>query len=141
VKMLEGRLKVKDLPEAWRAGMKADLGIVPPNDRDGCLQDVHWYSGGIGGGFQSYTIGNILSAQFHAAALHAHPDIPREIEKGTFATLHGWLTDHLYRHGRKYRPNEVVERATGGSMSMGPYLAYLRAKYGALYRLPSAEKH
>lgn len=141
LKMLEGRLRIKDLPEAWRAAMQADLGIVPPDDRDGCLQDVHWYGGGIGGAFQSYTIGNILSAQFYDGALAAHPDIPREIGKGEFATLHAWLRDHLYRHGRKFPPNEVTERATGGPMSMGPYLAYLRAKYGALYHLPSAEKH
>ena len=75
--LLEGRLAVKDLPEAWRARMQADLGLAPPDDRDGCLQDVHWYSGRIGGGFQSYTIGNILSAQFYAAALQAHPAIPQ----------------------------------------------------------------
>jgi carboxypeptidase Taq len=141
LKLFEGHLRVKDIPEAWRAAMQADLGIVPPDDRDGCLQDVHWYGGGIGGGFQSYTIGNILSAQFYAAALKAHPEIPREIEAGEFGTLHGWLRDHLYHHGRKYRANEVIERATGGPMSMVPYLTYLRAKYGALYRLPSAEKH
>ena len=59
--------------------MQADLGLAPPDDRDGCLQDVHWYPGGIGGGFQGYTIGNILSAQFYAAAVKAHPEIPREI--------------------------------------------------------------
>ena len=73
LELLEGRLRVKDLSEAWRTGMRAHLGIVPPDDRDGCLQDVHWYAGGIGGGFQSYTVGNILSAQFHAAAVK---DIP-----------------------------------------------------------------
>ena len=76
LKLLEGELRVKDLPEAWRAAMQADLGIAPSDDRDGCLQDVHWYSGYIGGRFQSYTIGNILSAQFYAAALQGasrHP--------------------------------------------------------------------
>ena len=102
------------------------------------MQDVHWYAGSIGGAFQSYTIGNILSAQFHAAAVHAHPEIPREIESGKFGTLHAWLRDNIYRHGRKFPPNEIVERATGGPMSMRPYLAYLRTKFGALYRLPSA---
>jgi carboxypeptidase Taq len=136
LKMLEGRLRVKDLPEAWRAAMQADLGLVPPDDRDGCLQDVHWYNSGIGGAFQSYTIGNILSAQFYAAAIKAHPEIPDEIEGGEFGTLHAWLHRHIYRHGRKFKPNELVKRATGGPMSMGPYLAYLRAKYGKLYRLP-----
>ena len=102
--LLEGRLQVKDLPDAWRARMQADLGLAPPDDRDGCLQDVHWYAGGIGGGFQGYTIGNILSAQFYAAALKAHPEIPREIESGQCETLHGWLREHVYRHGRKFTP-------------------------------------
>ena len=94
--------------------MRADLGIVPPDDRDGCLQDVHWYSGGIGGGFQGYTIGNILSAQFYAAAIKAHPGIPAgDRATANFGTLHGWLRDHVYRHGRKYSPDELIERATG----------------------------
>jgi hypothetical protein len=82
--MLEGELLVKDLPEAWHAAMQADLGIVPSDDRNCCLQDAHWYSGYIGGRFQSYTIGNILSAQFYAAALKAHPDVPAEIASGEF---------------------------------------------------------
>ncbi len=135
--LLEGKLRVKDLPEAWRAAMQSDLGLAPTDDRNGCLQDVHWYVGSIGGAFQSYTIGNILSAQFHAAAVHAHPEIPGEIESGKFSTLHAWLRDNIYRHGRKFPPNEIVKRATGGLMSMRPYLAYLRTKYGALYRLPA----
>ena len=134
--LLEGRLKVKDLPEAWRARFAADFGIVPPDDRDGCLQDVHWYSGTVGGLFQGYTIGNILSAQFYAAAVKAHPDIPQEIAKGEFGPLHGWLQRRLYRYGRKFPPAEIVKRATGKPMTIGPYIAYLRAKYGELYRLP-----
>jgi len=136
--LLEGRLRVADLPQAWSAGMHAALGLAPPDDRDGCLQDVHWYSGGIGGAFQSYTIGNVLSAQLYAAALNAHPGIPSEIENGEFATLHAWLTHNLYRHGRKYPPNEIIKRAAG-KLSVQPYLAYLGAKYGAIYRLPPAQ--
>jgi carboxypeptidase Taq len=135
--LLEGRLALTDLPEAWRARMQADLGIAPNDERDGCLQDVHWYGDGIGGGFQSYTIGNILGAQFYAAALSAHPEIPREIAHGEFATLHGWLRKNLYEHGRKFTTDELVERTTGGPMSIEPYLAYLRGKYGELYRLPA----
>jgi carboxypeptidase Taq len=133
--LLEGRLRVKDLPEAWRAGMLAGVGVAPSDDRDGCLQDVHWYGGGIGGAFQSYTIGNILSAQFFAAATRAHPDIPSEIARGHFATLHGWLTENIYRHGRSARPDEILRKATGSAMTTAPYLAYLRGKYGELYRL------
>jgi carboxypeptidase Taq len=139
--LLDGRLRVSDLPEAWRARMQSDLGLLPPDDRDGCLQDVHWYSGGIGGGFQGYTIGNVLSAQFYAAAVKAHPEIPGQIATGEFTTLRTWLREHLYQYGRKFTPGELVESATGGPMSVGPYLAYLRQKYGELYRLPPAGGH
>lgn len=137
LRLLEGKLRVADLPEAWRAAMQADLGIVPPDDRDGCLQDVHWYHGGIGGSFQSYTIGNVLAAQFYAAALAAHPAIPAEIARGEFATLHGWLRDNIYQHGSKFTPNEIVRRATGEDLRIEPYIGYLRGKYGELYRLPA----
>jgi carboxypeptidase Taq len=140
LELLEGRLCVKDLPEAWRARMQADLGLNPADDRDGCLQDVHWYAGSVGGGFQSYTIGNILSAQFYAAALKTHPGIPSEITRGEFGTLHSWLRKQLYQHGRKFQPSELVMRATGAPMSIKPYLAYLRGKYGELYRLPGIDK-
>ena len=74
--LLEGTLAVRDLPEAWRARYQADLGVAAPDDRDGVLQDVHWYGGVIGGAFQGYTLGNILGAQFFAAALQAHPEHP-----------------------------------------------------------------
>ena len=115
IELLEGRLRVEDLPEAWRESMRARLGLAPPDDRDGCLQDVHWYSGGIGGGFQSYTIGNILSAQFYAAAIKAHPAIPQEIANGNFGTLHRWLRDQVYRHGRKF----TAERADRARRAAG----------------------
>jgi carboxypeptidase Taq len=135
--LLEGRLRVADLPEAWRARMAPDLGVTPPDDRDGVLQDVHWYGSGFGSQFHSYTIGNILSAQFYAAAVAAHPAIPDETARGEFATLHGWLRQHLYRHGRKYPPDEIVRRATGQPLTMRAYIEYLRTKYGELYRLPA----
>jgi carboxypeptidase Taq len=135
-KLLEGKLRVRDLPEAWRAAMQADIGIAPSDDRDGCLQDAHWYSGYVGGRFQSYAIGNILSAQFYAAALKTHPDIPRGMASGQFGKLRTWLRDNLYRHGSKFVPNDLVERATGVAMQMEPYLDYLCGKYGSLYRLP-----
>jgi carboxypeptidase Taq len=135
--LLEGHLQVKDLPEAWRERMRADFGLVPTDDRDGCLQDVHWYTGAIGGGFQSYTIGNILSAQFYSAAIKAHPEIPNEIASGEFCTLHDWLRTHVYQHGRKFKPTELLERATGGEMNLGPYLCYIRGKYVEFYRLPN----
>jgi carboxypeptidase Taq len=133
--LLEGRLAVHDLPEAWRERFKADMGILPPDDRDGVLQDMHWYGGIIGGAFQGYTLGNILGAQFFEAALLAHPEIPAEIEEGEFGTLHSWLKENIYQHGSKYTASELVERVTGGPMSIEPYIRYLRKKYRELYKL------
>jgi len=135
LQLLEGQLAVRDLPEAWRERFQADLGIVPPDDRDGVLQDIHWYGGKIGGGFQGYTLGNILGAQFFEMALQAHPEITSEIEEGQFDTLHNWLKENIYQHGSKYTPSELVERVTGGPMNIEPYIRYLRAKYGELYEL------
>jgi carboxypeptidase Taq len=131
--LLDGSLDVKDLPTAWAERYQADLGIAPPDDRDGVLQDVHWFAGGIGGAFQGYTIGNILSAQIFAAARRAHPSIDGDIARGETAPLHAWLCENVYRHGAKYRPADLVRRATGEDMSIAPYMAYLREKYGALY--------
>ena len=135
LQMLEGRLAIRDLPEAWNERFEQDFGIVPPDDKDGALQDVHWYAGLIGGAFQGYTLGNILSAQFYDAALKAHPEIPAETGQGKFDTLLGWLRENLYRHGSKFTAAEVVERATGSPLSIEPYIAYLTKKYGALYTL------
>jgi carboxypeptidase Taq len=133
--LLEGQLEIRDLAEAWRERFKADIGILPPDDRDGVLQDVHWYAGPIGGAFQGYTLGNILSAQFFDAALAQHPEIPNEISEGRFGTLHNWLKDNIYQHGSKFTAEELVDRVTGGPLRIEPYIGYLKEKYGALYDL------
>jgi carboxypeptidase Taq len=133
--LLEGTLAVADLPEAWRARSQVDLGIASPGDKDGVLQDVHWFGGVIGGAFQGYTLGNILGAQFYATALKAHPGIPAEIAQGEFGALHGWLREAIYQHGSKFTAPELIERVTGGPLSIEPYVHYLRAKFGELYQL------
>ena len=135
--LLEGTLKVADLPDAWRERFQTDFGIIPPDDRDGVLQDVHWYGGTIGGVFQGYTLGNILGAQFFESALDDHPEIGSEIEVGQFGTLHGWLKENIYQHGCKFTASELVQRVTGNALQIEPYIAYLREKYGELYDLPS----
>ena len=135
LQMLEGKLAIRDLPEAWHSRYQNDIGIRAPDDRDGCLQDVHWFGGIIGGVFQGYTLGNILGAQFYEAALRAKPCIPSEIETGRFEMLRGWLRDNIYQHGAKFTADEIVQRATGSPMSIDPYLRYLKAKYGDLYQI------
>ena len=133
--LLEGKLAVKDLPEYWNSRYQSDLGITPKDDKDGCLQDTHWFSGNVGGVFQGYTLGNILGAQFFQAALKAHPEIAEEIRQGRFATLHSWLKENIYQHGRKFTAAEITERVTGQPLTIEPYIAYLRQKFGELYRL------
>ena len=104
-----------------------------PDDRHGVLQDVHWYNGAVGGEFQSYALGDVLSAQLYAAAVRAHPAIPGEIAQGRFGTLRRWLTDNVYQHGAKFTADEILERATGSGLSIEPYVAYLRGKFQPLY--------
>jgi carboxypeptidase Taq len=133
--LLEGNLKVADLPEAWRERFRSDFGIVPETDADGVLQDVHWYDGFVGGAFQGYALGNMMSAQFFEAAAAAHPELPRDIESGRFDMLRTWLAKNVHRHGRTYLPAELVERATGKPLGITPYIAYLKRKYGELYSL------
>ena len=135
MQMLEGSLAVKDLPEAWHAAYESSLGITAPNDINGCMQDVHWYGGHIGGVFQGYTLGNILSAQFYDTALKAHPTIPQEMAQGEFNTLHNWLKANIYQHGSKYTAPELIEKVTGRGLDIAPYMNYLRNKYGELYSL------
>jgi carboxypeptidase Taq len=133
--LLEGNLLVRDLPEYWHARYNADMGMRAPDDRDGVMQDVHWFSYTIGGAFQGYTLGNIFGAQFFSQALKAHPEIPAEMAQGKFDPLHNWLIENVYKHGNKFTANELVEKATGGPLSIEPYLTYLKTKYGELYKL------
>ncbi|SFS41950.1 carboxypeptidase M32 [Marininema halotolerans] len=133
--LLEGKLAVKDLPEAWRARYKSDLGVFDPRDENGVLQDVHWYAGYIGGAFQGYTLGNILSAQFYDAALRANPSIPNQIRNGEFGSLHGWLKENLYQYGSQYSPSDLIQKASGSPLTVKPYIAYLQEKFGNLYRV------
>jgi len=133
--LLEGKLTVRDLPAAWDELYDTNLGVSASNPRDGVLQDVHWFSGLVGGTFQGYTLGNIMAAQFYAQALTANPSIPAEIADGRFATLHNWLRTNIYHHGSKFTTAELVQRVTGGPLSLQPYLQYLRTKYGALYHV------
>ncbi len=132
--LIEGRLAVADLPQAWNAKMETYLGITPPDDARGVLQDVHWAEGYFGY-FPSYALGNLLSVQFYDQALKEIPDLPEQIAHGQFRALREWLRVHIHAHGRTFTPAELVRRVTGGEMSATPYLAYLRRKYAEIYRL------
>jgi carboxypeptidase Taq len=135
--MLTGTLKLDELPDAWNARMKAYLGMDVPDAARGVLQDVHWALGLVGY-FPTYVIGSIVSAQIWANLLTAIPDLPEQIERGEFGGLREWLRDHLHRHGRKFTPRETLQKVTGAdTVDVGPYVAYLRRKFGEIYRLPA----
>ena len=137
--LLEGTLKVRDVPEAWNARFKSYLGLDVPNDREGALQDIHWsfVSFAI---FPGYTIGNLVSAQLMEKIRHDLGDLDGQVERGEFAPLLGWLRKNVHRHGRKFTPNELLERATGRPLTAGPWIAYVREKFGALYGLQAAAR-
>jgi carboxypeptidase Taq len=132
--LLEGAIAVDDLPEVWNAKMQEYLGLTPPDDRRGVLQDVHWSFGGFGV-FPTYTIGNIMAAQVLAAAHKQMPDLADQLARGDYQPLLAWLTENIYRHGRAYRADELLTRITGESLSTAPLLTYLENKYRDLYGL------
>ncbi len=133
--MLEGKLAVEDLPEAWNERYKKDLGIVPANDSEGVMQDVHWYGDMVGGMFQGYTLGNLIAAQIYEAAVKYDPEISYGIERGNFTLLHQWLKHNIYQHGRKYTANELINRVTGKPLSINPFINYIQSKYSNIYNL------
>ena len=130
--LVEGTIAVKDLPEIWTARMQDYLGVTPPDDATGMLQDIHW-SAGLFGYFATYTLGNLIAAQLWETFGTIEPDRDNQIGRGEFAPLLSWLRAELHEHGRTYRPQELVTRMTGSPIDATPYLNYLETKYGAVY--------
>ena len=128
--MMAGEAKVADLPGLWRDKMKTYLGRDVPNDTLGVLQDVHWSHGYVGS-FPTYSIGNIMGAQFYDTALQ-QPAIATGLDSGNYAPLKDWLTDNIYRYGRSSSPAETLQRVTGGPLDIGPYVARLAEKVAML---------
>ena len=126
--LLSGALKVADLPEAWNAGMKHTLGIVPPTHTLGCLQDIHWTGGDLGY-FPSYTLGAMTAAQLFDAAKRAEPDLLPGIARGDFAPLLGWLRRHVHGLGSLYDSRELVARATGKPLDPQVFKGHLERRY------------
>lgn len=131
---MEGSLAVEDLPEAWNTRMEEYLGIIPPDDKDGVLQDVHW-SGGMIGYFSTYALGNLVSVQLWERINADIPDLTDQIRQGTFEPLLGWLRENIHRHGAKFEPQELMQRVTGSKIDPAPYVNYLQTKYGEIYGL------
>jgi len=132
VAVLGDEVRVADLPEAWNSKMKSYLGVVPSDDSQGVLQDVHW-SNGLIGYFPTYTLGNLVSVQLFDAARRERPVISEQLEKGEFSELLAWLRERVHQFGRKFLPTELVKQATGQHLQAGLYMDYLKSKYAEIY--------
>jgi carboxypeptidase Taq len=126
--LIGGDLKLKDLPGAWNAGMKELLGLTVTNDREGCLQDIHWFDGAFGY-FPCYSLGAMNAAQFFDAALRDVPEIPAAIERGDFSPLIGWLLQHVHGRGSSLTTPEIVKAATGQPLDAGIFRRHLERRY------------
>lgn len=138
--VLEGRMEVRDLPAVWAGRMQDYLGLTPPDDARGVLQDVHW-SGGMIGYFPTYALGNLVSAQLWERIRTDLPDLDDLVRRGELRSLLEWLRKTIHRHGAKFEPQELVRRVTGSGIDASPYLRYLRTKLGGIYGLESAPHH
>ena len=131
--LIDGSLKVADLPEAWNRLYREYLGISVPSDREGCLQDSHWSSGSIGY-FPSYALGSAYGPQLLSAMEKELGDIWGDVAAGNLSRVKGWLGQHIHRHARLYQPGQVFEMACG-KFDPSYYTNYLKEKYTKLYQL------
>ena len=132
--LMSGDLKSADVPEAWNAAYRRYLGVVPANDREGCLQDGHWADGLIGY-FPTYTLGDVFAAQLFAQAESELGHLESQFARGEFAELAGWLGRRIYREGGRYPAARLIESVTGSPPNHQPLVEALRSKYARLYRL------
>ncbi len=126
--MIAGRLKVKDLPEAWNAGMKELLGIEPTTHAQGCLQDVHWFVGKFGY-FPAYTLGHMVAAQIHDKMKREIQNIPELMASGDFMPIQQWLATKVYSQGRLFRTDDLLMEVTGAKLTPGPLINHLQDRY------------
>jgi carboxypeptidase Taq len=134
IALMEGSLTVSDLPQAWNERFESFLGVVPSDDANGVLQDVHW-SGGMIGYFPTYSLGNVIAAQLWEKIQSDIPDLEKQIASAKFDALLGWLRENIHRPGAKFEPLELLRKVTGQGLEAEPYLRYLEEKYRQIYEL------
>lgn len=132
--LIEGSLNVRDIPEVWNAKMEEYLGIIPANNAEGCLQDIHWSMGAFGY-FPTYTLGNLYAAHLFEAFSEEYPKWEKEVEAGEFGFIKTWLYEKIYQHGKQFSTQELLLKATNQPFSPNAYLSYLKKKYSSLYKI------
>ena len=132
--LIEGSIKVKDIPKIWKQKMKDLLGVEPKNDTEGCLQDIHWAMGGFGY-FPTYTLGNLYAAHLFEAFALKHKDFEARMEKGDFTFIRNWLHDNIHKQGKRFSSQDLLKNVTGKEFSADAYIRYLDQKYEAIYSI------
>ena len=133
--LINGKISVNDLPELWNSISQKLFGIVPENDLQGVLQDIHWYGAGLFGYFPTYTMGNLMAAQMLAAIEQAGVIDSRKILQGDFSAIRTWLSENIWQHGRSYSSGELIKRATGAELSAAAFKDYIGDKFASIYEL------
>lgn len=134
IAMVENKVELRHLPEVWNTKMREYLGVTPPNDAQGVLQDIHW-SAGLIGYFSTYALGNLVSAQLWEKINKDIRNLGDQIRAGKFDALLGWLRENIHQYGHKYDPQDLVQRITGSKITPEPYVRYLTKKYSEIYSL------
>lgn len=132
--LIEDKIQVNELPEIWNSKMEDLLGIVPPNDKEGVLQDVHWSSGYIGY-FPTYFLGSLYASQIYNEALKKLPNLSDDYKNGEFSNLLNYLRENIHQHGSIYRANELIKRVTGAGLNSGYFMKYIEEKFYPIYGL------
>ncbi|HEU0028012.1 MAG TPA: hypothetical protein VFQ25_12935, partial [Ktedonobacterales bacterium] len=132
--MVNGEVAIESLPGMWNQKYKDYLGIEPPTDSDGILQDVHWASGF--GYFPTYTLGNLYAAQIYAALQRAYPDMDARLTSGDTAFALDWLRKRMYQYGKTYEPETLLRIVTGEQPDPAYFAEYLTRKFEGVYDLP-----
>ncbi len=133
-KMMHREVPISEIPALWNEKMEQYLGITPPNDALGCMQDIHW-SMGIQGYFPTYALGNLCAVQFFRKAQRDIPDLTDRIEAGSFSPLLGWLRENIHQYGRMYHMNDMVRHVTGEPLNADHFIGYLKEKFGPIYQV------
>jgi carboxypeptidase Taq len=129
--LIEGSLKPEEIPDAWREKMQNSMGITPPTDKEGALQDIHWSMGAFGY-FPSYSLGNLYAAQFFHTFKKENPSWQTSLQEGNFSPIGAWLKAKIHRHGKLYSSDELIQRVTQKPLDVSYYLSYLKEKYKEL---------
>jgi carboxypeptidase Taq len=132
--LIDGKLEINELPEAWNSKFEELLGITPSDDAEGCLQDIHW-GWGLIGYFPTYFLGSLYASQIYADALSKHPNLPEDYEKGEFLPLLTYLRENVHQYGSIYRANELINRITGEDLNPDYFFKYIEEKFIPIYNL------